>query len=266
MRLTLGLDNARAARWLLAVVALALAAALVSSALQDPYLQRVDRQFLSPGPDHWLGTDHLGRDVLSRAWFALGNTLQLISACLAVTLLLAFPLGMAAARSRPVESAVEVLAGAIYSLPTFIIGLVVFIGVKGQWILFKFALLGLFNWVPVYRAVRDNTKQVQALPYVTFARAMGFPEREVYRLNVLPNILPPVVPVAMLNLVSLLEAEFLLSFIGLSYPDPVPTLGGLLRQGIAYLNLPMMMVPTTLIGVLIFALVARFEQSARARA
>jgi ABC-type dipeptide/oligopeptide/nickel transport system permease subunit len=66
----------------------------------------------------------------------------------------------------------------------------------------------------------------------------------------------------MLNLVSLLEAEFLLSFIGLSYPDPVPTLGGLLRQGITYLSLPMMLVSSLTVGLLIFALLVRFEMRA----
>lgn len=249
---------------LLASVSVVLIIHVVPRFLPNPYAQQVDQQLLTPAQNHWFGTDQLGRDVAARAYFGLLNTARLILLCVFVTLLLAFPLGFIAAQRRSLETILEGVAGAVYSLPTFIVALIVFVGLRGQDIAMKFALLGIFNWVPIYRSVRDMTKQVQTMPYVTFVRAMGFPERQVYLWHIFPGVLPPVFPVIMLNLVSLLEAEFLLSFLGLSYPDPVPTLGGILRQGIAYLDLPMILVPSTIMAVLIFFLLARFEPAPRA--
>lgn len=248
---------------LLTSVAVVLVYYAVPRFFPNPYTQHVEHQFLPPSPAHLLGTDQLGRDLGARAYWGLLNSAKLILLCLLVTLLLAFPLGLLAAQRRSFESVLESIAGAVYSLPTFIVALIVFVGLRGQWIALKFALLGFFNWVPIYRSVRDMTKQVQAQPYVTFARAMGFPERRVYLWHILPSVLPPVFPVIMLNLVSLLEAEFLLSFLGLSYPDPIPTLGGILRQGIAYLNFPMIIVPSTVMGVLIFVLLSQVEPGDR---
>lgn len=260
---TLGQGKRLAIILLLASVGVVLVIHTIPVLLPNPYTQQVDQQFLPPFSSHILGTDQLGRDLASRAYFGLLNTTKLILLCLLVTLILAFPLGLLAAQKRSLESALESIAGAVYSLPTFIVALIVFVGLRGHWIAMKFALLGFFNWVPIYRSVRDMTKQIHTEPYITFARAMGFPEWRVYLRYIFPGVLPPTFPIIMLNIVSLLEAEFLLSFLGLSYPDPIPTLGGILRQGIAYLNLPMIVLPSAIMGLLIFILLTRFELTHR---
>jgi ABC-type dipeptide/oligopeptide/nickel transport system permease subunit len=228
--------------------------------LPDPLAQNPEARFLSIRFPFSLGTDQLGRDLAARIYFGFLRSAGLISLTLLTTLIVALPAGLMAARHRRADTPLEVIAGAIWSIPTVILGLVVFIGFKGHWIPLKFAVLGLFNWVPIFRVVRDLTKQAQTAPYVTFARAMGMKERRIYGFHMLPNVLPGVFPTILLNLISLFEAEFVLAFLGLSYPDPFPTLGGLLRQGIAYLNFPMILLPSGLMALIVLAIVSMYSR------
>jgi ABC-type dipeptide/oligopeptide/nickel transport system permease subunit len=176
------------------------------------------------------------------------------------TIALGIPLGLLAARRKVIESALDTMGGAVWALPTIIVCLIVFIGLKGQFIEIKFLFLGLFNWVPIYRSVRDTAKQVQVFPFVTFARAIGMSEMTVYITQILPNIMPTIFPTLLLNLISLFEVEFILSFLGLSYPDPIPTLGGILRQGIAYLSITMIMLPALLVGGLVMIVTLSYRR------
>jgi len=228
--------------------------------LPDPLLQNPSRRFLPSDLPHSLGTDQLGRSLASRLYFGLMHSVELISLTMFTTLIIAIPTGLIAARYQKAEIAIDIIAGAIWSIPTFIIGLIVFIGIKGELIELKFALLGIFNWVPIFRSVRDITKQVQKSYYVTFALSMGMSDQKVYLLQILPNVLPAVFPIILLNLISLFEAEFVLSFLGLSYPDPTPTLGGMLRQGISYLNFNMILFPSVLLALIALVVVSLYQR------
>jgi peptide/nickel transport system permease protein len=249
----------RTRSWILAaLVVLLLVFAWV--ALPDPTAQDPFVKFRPPVLPYTLGTDQLGRDLASRLYFGFLRSVGLVSLTLAATLAVAIPAGLLASRNRLAESALDVLGGAVWSLPTLIICLVVFVSAKGEWIEAKFMLLGLFNWVPIYRVLRDITKQVRPLPFVTFARAMGMKGTGVYLTQILPNVLPGLLPAMSLNLVSLFEAEFFISFLGLSYPDPTPTLGGLLRQGVAYLNINMILLPSLLLGAIVLFATLKYQR------
>jgi peptide/nickel transport system permease protein len=224
---------------------------VIAHILPDPLAQNLDIRFSTMALPYSLGTDQLGRDLSSRLYFGLIHSVGVISLTMLATLAISIPTGLLAARYQWASSMLNIIAGAIWSMPTFIIALIVFVGFKGEWIELKFALLGLFNWVPIFRSVRDITKQVQQAYYVMFAKAMGMGDRRVYLQQILPNVMPGVYPIVLLNLISLFEVEFVLSFLGLSYADPTPTLGGMLRQGIAYLNFNMIFLPSLLLCIVI---------------
>ena len=135
--------------------------------LPNPLTQDLSRRFMPPSFPSFLGTDHLGRDLSARLYRGFLNSTALISLTMLTTLSIAFPTGLSAAHNRWVETILDVVAGAVWSIPTFIIALIVFIGYKGDWISLKFALLGIFNWVPIFRAVRDTAKQVEPSYYIT---------------------------------------------------------------------------------------------------
>ncbi len=224
--------------------------------LGDPIAQNPDARFLPMHFPTTLGTDYLGRDLASRLYFGFLRSVGLVTLMMATTLLVALPAGLLAARNPWAEGLLEVIAGAIWSIPNFIIGLIVFIGLKGDLIAAKFAVLGFFNWVPIYRAVRDIAKRVQSSPYIVAARSVGLAEWAIYSRHILPNVMPAIFPTILLNLISLFEIEFVLSFLGLSYPDPIPTLGSILRQGITYLNFPMILYPSFLLGLITLSIIA----------
>jgi peptide/nickel transport system permease protein len=251
--------HAKLRPWAVSTLALLLLA-VAWFTLPDPYAQDQLRRLRPAELPYSLGTDQLGRDLASRLFSGFLHSVALVSLTFVTTVVLAIPAGLLAARSRRAESALDVVGGAVWSLPTLIICLVGFVGAKGQWIEAKFLLLGFFNWVPLYRSVRDIAKQVQPLPFVTFARAMGMREPGIYLTQVLPNVLPILLPTMSLNLVSLFEAEFFVSFLGLSYPDPVPTLGGMLRSGVAYLNINMILLPSLLLSILVLFAMYKYQQ------
>lgn len=224
--------------------------------LGDPLAQNPDARFLPMHFPMTLGTDYLGRDLASRLYYGFLRSVGLVTLVMATTLIVALPAGLLAAKNPWAEGVLEVIAGAIWSVPNFIIGLIIFIGLKGTFIAPKFAALSLFNWVLIYRAVRDITKQVQSSPYVVAVRSMGLVEWAIYSRHILPNVVLAIVPTVLLNLNSLFEVEFVLSFLGLSYPDPTPTLGGILRQGITYLNFPMILYPSLLLGLITLSIIA----------
>ncbi len=231
----------------------------------DPLVQHLDVPLMSAQLPLSLGTDQLGRDLGARLYFGFLRSGSMVLLALISTLVVAIPASILAARSRHANAMLETVGAAIWSIPTIVLGLVIFVGFKGEWIPLKFAVLGLFNWVPIFRVARDLTIQAQGSPYVTFSRAMGMDDQRVYWFHVLPNVLPGLFPIILLNLISLFEAEFVLGFLGLSYRDPSPTLGGLLRQGISYLNLNMIMLPAGLMAVLVAALVLGYDVLTRPR-
>jgi ABC-type dipeptide/oligopeptide/nickel transport system permease subunit len=223
----------------------------IAYTLPSPTMQNLDVRFSPVALPYSLGTDQLGRELSSRLYFGFINSAKLVTLTMFATLAISIPAGLLAARSRWAESILNIIAGAIWSIPTFIIALIVFIGFKGEWIEVKFALLGVFNWVPIFRSVRDVTKQVQEASYVMFAKAIGMTTWEVYSYEIFPNMISGVYPIILLNVVSLFEVDFILSFLGLSYSDPTPTLGGILRQGIEYLNMNMILFPSVLLSIII---------------
>jgi peptide/nickel transport system permease protein len=246
----------RRLRWLV------LSAAMVALPLPfvgSPTRQDLEQKSRPPASIIDLGTDQMGRSLGARLYFGLLRSAALLSLTLCSTLVIAAPTGLTAARSPKAEVTIDIVADAVWSIPTFVIVLLVFMGIKGQWIPLKYFCLGFFNWVPVYRVIRDASKRVAATGYVRFARALGMSEARVYGSAILPNLFGAVAPTVLLGLVSLLELDFLLSFLGLSYPDPAPTLGGILRQGIDYLQLSMILLPagTIVAIVLLLVLLAR---------
>lgn len=244
-----------------AVLAACAVFAAVFIYLPDPCAQHLNSRSLPMNIPFSLGTDYLGRSLAARIFYGTLNSVKLISLTMLVTLIVAIPSGLVSARFRWVESLLDVISGALWSMPTFIIALIVFVGFKGQWIPLKFAILGIFNWVPIYRSVRDTTKQVQPSSYVFFARAMGMGESRIYLFNILPNVFPGVFPIILLSIVSLFEAEFFLSFLGMSYPDPAPTLGGILRQGINYMNLDMVILPSSFLAFIVISIIILYQKS-----
>ncbi len=189
-----------------------------------------------PSSKHWLGSDELGRDILSRLLhgarisLAVGTSVVLVS--LAIGLLvgaLAGYYGGALDRFFNV-----IVVNTLQAFPGILlaIALVAFLG-PGLWKLV--VALSLGGWIGYARLVRGQVLQVRELEFVQAARALGSSDLRILGRHVLPNILQPVIVQAAIGMASAILSEATLSFLGMGVPPPAPSWGAMLNDGRSHL-------------------------------
>lgn len=177
-----------------------------------------------------LGTDGLGRDVLSR--LILGARISLLVGLTAVMIggTLGTTLGMIAGYfGGRVDDVIMRLADIQLAFP-FILLAIMFLVVLGQGVLNLILILGIGQWVTYARIARGQTISQREKEFVEAARALGASTGSILLRSVLPNILAPLIVIASFNIASVILAEAALSFLGLGVPPTVPTWGGMLAE------------------------------------
>lgn len=225
---------------LAALLGVALIAVLVAtgSALApfDPSRQDLMLSAAGPGGGHWLGTDTLGRDVLSQL---IAGTRAAVLGPLFVALfatLVGVPLGLAAGyRGGVLDAVVNRFADLVYALPAMLV-IIVAVGVAGGGYRDAVAVLTLLSLPAQIRFVRGAALVQARLPYVEAARVLGLPARRIMLRHILPNILPTVVATFLLDFVGALISLSGLSYLGLGVPPGSPDWGQLLNQGVSLLT------------------------------
>jgi peptide/nickel transport system permease protein len=213
-------------------------AAFASDALPlpDPLAVDLGQALLPPAADHWLGTDELGRDLLSRALAAAQATLMVTAAATVLNLGLGTLLGVAAGFFGGwIDAAITFIVDLFWSVP-FVVFAVLIVSVTGASSASLIVTIGLINWVTAARVVRAETARLRDLEFVRTARAFGFSTPAVLIRDICPNLLPTVVALAAFTAIEVLTLETGLAFLGLSLPAPSPTWGGLLAEGLDYLT------------------------------
>ncbi|MER7006000.1 ABC transporter permease [Dactylosporangium sp. NPDC000555] len=224
-----GFVYAFALAWLVIVVAAAALADLLP--LPDPTAQ--DYAYVRSGPSgaHWLGTDSLGRDILSR--IVHGARVSLIVAALALLLglTIGLVLGLIAGYFRGfVETAIVTLADSMLAFPALVF-LMVLTGVAGQSLTNVVVGLGVI-YVPTFvRLARANTLVFAQREFVLAARAGGARSGRIIRRDILPNVAVPVFSYSFVIVAHLIVAEGTLSFLGLGIPPPRPSWGAMIAEG-----------------------------------
>jgi peptide/nickel transport system permease protein len=215
--------------WTAMVVVLAATANLLP--LRSPI--EADFTAIANWPDAtwWFGTDHLGRDIFSRAVF--GARISLIVGLLAPAIGLGVGvfLGLAAGYFRGrTESIIVAAMDAIMAFPGILIVLAVtaFIGANTAILIF---LLGFLTIPAFMRVARANTLAFAQREFVLAARAMGATHTRVLTLEILPNVIIPMLTYALLVVSRIIVIEGVLSFLGLSVPPPQPTWGNMIADG-----------------------------------
>jgi peptide/nickel transport system permease protein len=215
--------------WTTMVVVLAATANLLP--LRNPI--EADFTVISNWPDatHWFGTDHLGRDIFSRAVF--GARISLIVGLLAPAIGLGVGLFLGATagyfRGRT-ESVIVAAMDAIMAFPGILIVLAVtaYVGANTAILIF---LLGFLTIPSFMRVARASTLVFAQREFVLAARAMGATHARVLTLEILPNVIIPMLIYALLVVSRIIVIEGVLSFLGLSVPPPQPTWGNMIADG-----------------------------------
>jgi peptide/nickel transport system permease protein len=196
----------------------------------DYAAQDLQAQLQSPSPAHWLGTDHLGRDVLSRLMFAARLTLLAPTIAVGVALVIALPTGLFAGYRRGwVDAVTGRVADVFLSLPGLVFALAI-VAVLGRGIVNAMFALGIAFAPGLYRVIRAATLSVVGETYIESARSIGSSTIRTVFTHVVPNILAPlIVQVTILMGISII-AESALSFLGVGAQPPSASLGTMLRD------------------------------------
>jgi peptide/nickel transport system permease protein len=188
------------------------------------------------GGVHYLGTDPLGRDMLSRMMY--GSRISLLVG--ATTVLIGGTLGMllgvpSGYYGGTLDDVIMRLAEIQLAFPSILLYIAV-LAVLGPGLGKVIAILGITGWVTYGRVVRGEVLSIREREYVLSARAVGSSDRRIMGRHILPNIFAPFIVVASFAVANAIIAEASLSFLGLGVPPSVPTWGAMLAQSRDYLR------------------------------
>lgn len=229
-------------------VAIATAFALLAAAIAAPLIAPhgpLDQSLLSRlsppiGFERYrdgflLGTDELGRDILSRMLYGLRLTLSLALLGSIIGLLIGGLLGLLSGlRGGLFEDVVMGAVDAQIAIPFTLIALL-FLAIFGSSLTVMVCVLGVYGWEQYARIVRGEVKKLKAMPFVEAARAAGASNFRIATRHVLPNVVSPLVVQFTLSFSNIVLLESTLSFLGLGVQPPTATLGSMVGFGRDYM-------------------------------
>jgi len=217
---------------LAAIIVLALLAPVVST--YRPLQTDLGGALRGPSAGHPFGQDRLGRDVFAQVAYGARASMVIAIAVVALTVIVGVAAGAAAGY---LGGGVDVLTMRVVDIFLAFPGILLAIalaGVLGPNLVNLVIALSVMGWVGYARLVRAQVLGLREREYVAAARAVGAGPWRVVARHILPNALSPVIVQATFSAAGVIIAESSLSFLGLG-PQDVPTWGGLLAQGAAYL-------------------------------
>lgn len=221
----------------LAVTGLVVLSLMVLGAILAPVLSPHDPNAMDlfafaapPSAEHPLGTDSLGRDVLSRLLYAsrisltVGLGVTLINVAVGV-----FLGGIAGYVGGKVDSVIMRFTDMILSFPPLMI-ILVLVSVLGPSLVNVILVLGLLGWPQVCRLVRAEILKLKEQEFIMAARALGVPDRRILLRHLVPNTFPPVLVAATFGAAQAIIQEASLSFLGMGVQPPTASWGNLLTD------------------------------------
>ncbi len=193
--------------------------------------QNLDLGKAPPSADHWLGTDKLGRDQLSRILYG-GRISLLVGLCAtAVSLTIGVLYGTIAGFVGGKLDAVMMRAvDILYALPftIFVILLMVFFGRN---IILLFLAIGAVEWLTMARIVRAQVQSLRKQEFIEACHSLGLRRRRIILRHMIPNVLGPIVVYTTLTIPAVMLLEAFLSFLGLGVQPPMSSWGLLIKEG-----------------------------------
>ena len=225
---------------LLLVIVAAVAAPWVAP--NDPFAIRLIQRIKPPGyvngagVTYWLGTDALGRDVLSRIIYGARVSLVVGVSAVAISGTVGLLLGLVSGYFGGLaDDIVMRVADIQLSFPTILLALTI-MAVLGSGLDKLILVLGLTGWVQYGRIVRGQVLSIKEDEFVLAARATGEKPWQILFQHILPNIWSPVIVIASFTVASNIVAEASLSFLGVGVPPSVPSWGTMLADGRQYIG------------------------------
>ncbi|HVT76293.1 MAG TPA: ABC transporter permease [Acidimicrobiales bacterium] len=239
--------------WVVLIIFLAVFAGVLP--LPDPNAQRAAIN-LNPSIHHLLGTDSLGRDMLSRVIYASRVSLTVGFASIFLGLLVGGSMGVIAGYYRGrVDRLLMGIADVMLAFPAlvFALAIVTFLGQNLRNVTIAIAVISI---APIARIVRASTLTFAQREFVTAARTLGATNWRIIVREILPNVAIPVASFSFIAVALAIVGEGGLAFLGLSVHAPTPTWGGMINDGRSFLqdHPNLSLIPSTVLFVTVLAL------------
>ena len=244
VRTNFQLARQRFVRQRLAMVGLAIILFLIVLAVFAPFLAPTHYSFTDlaeanqfPSGKHWLGTDTIGHDYLSRIIYGVRTSLLVGFAAVATACLIGIPLGLLAGfLGGMADFAIMRVVEVMTAFPGILFAMFL-VSLTGGGVRNIVLVIGVTSWVVLCRLTRAQLLTLREEEYVQAARAMGAPESRIAVRHLLPNALPPLIVAITLAVPTAIFTEAGLSFLGLGIDEPVPSLGKMVADSAPYVRL-----------------------------
>ena len=226
----------------LAIVGLALLVTAVLMALLAPVMfpegpfKITGGRFVPPSATHWLGTDHLGRDVLAGVLYGARASFMVGFVSVAMSLVIGIVVGaLAGYYGGWIDDVLMRITEIFQVMPRFFLALLV-VAIFGASIWGIIFVIGILSWAEIARLLRAEYLTLRERPFVTAARAYGAPNFQIILMEILPNASSPIIVAASLQVASAVLLEASLSFLGVGDPN-VMSWGTMLNSAQQFLRL-----------------------------
>lgn len=240
----------------------------------DPVKQDLMRAMIAPQPGgpHVLGTDHVGRDLLSRLIY--GARVSLLIAVAVVLFSGAFGVALGVVSGYfggRTDSVIQKFLEVFWAFPPLLLAIAI-VAFLGQGLGIVILALASQRWIPYCRMSRAEAMALRDREFVVAARSLGAGHLRVLWHHILPNILPSTLVVGTFAMATAIISEAALSFLGLGVPPTIPTWGGMLADARSYIStswwmalFPGLCIFVTLLGINLLGdvLRARFDPKIR---
>ena len=188
----------------------------------------------APNSTFWLGTDDLGRDILVRIAYGARVSLLVGVIATAITVAIGVVLGLAAGFLGGITDTVLArLIDVVLSVP-FLLVAIALVSVTGPSLTVTVLVIGFFSWASVARIVRGQVLSLREREFVEAARSLGAGDGRIMFVDVLPNVLAPVIVYTTLLIPVVIVTQATLSFLGLGLPPPTADWGGMISASQNY--------------------------------
>ncbi|MGW4676234.1 ABC transporter permease [Streptomyces sp. NPDC004324] len=185
---------------------------------------------------HPLGTDQLGRDMLSRVIYGTRVSLLVGAGAALLAGVIGTAVGLTSGYFGGLPDRILMrLADVQLAFPAILLALAI-VGFLGSGLWYVILVLGITGWVSYARVVRSEVMSLRSRDFITEARAIGVTDRAIMRRHLLPNVMAPLATIATLHVAAAIVAEASLSYLGLGVPRETVTWGSMLADGQLYLG------------------------------
>jgi len=202
----------------------------------DPIEQNLEKRLLPPCREYPMGTDDLGRCLLSRIIYGARVSLQLSVIVVGIITVIGVTLGLISGYyGGIVDEIIMRLVDVVLAFPGIILALAV-AGALGPGLFNVMLALAMVGWTGLARVVRGSVLSVKQKEFVESARALGCSDLHIMTHHILPNVMAPVIVLATLDMAFIILAAAGLSFLGLGAQPPTPEWGSMLNNGRAFMR------------------------------